>query len=153
MSTFSFGAWMWSEFSPAAMKTSGAPRMSVRSASGPLPPSRVNRASVPNARSTARLPASTAGESIGAIVGRTPGPSGVTTASIPGGVCAVTYSSSAASTSPGSWSATRRKESLACAWRGTMVFGPGPVWPPHMPLTSAVGLAQTRSRVEYPSSP
>src|SRR5438046_1248931 len=53
MSALSFGAWIRSEFSPAAMQTSGAPRISVRSASGPLPPSRATMASMPNARSTA----------------------------------------------------------------------------------------------------
>src|SRR5215467_15076015 len=127
ISTFSLGAWMRSEFRPAAMKTSGAARISARPASGPLPPSLVNSASVPNARSTARLPAWTAGEPIGAEQGRTPGPSGVTAASIPDGVWAATYSPSPASTCAGSWSATRRNDTLACASRGTMVFGPGPV--------------------------
>ena len=34
-----------------------------------------------------------------------------------------------------------------------IVLPPGPVWPPHMPLTSAVGRAQTRSRVLKPASP
>ncbi len=34
-----------------------------------------------------------------------------------------------------------------------MVLPPGPVWPPHMPLISAVGRVQTRSSVPYPDSP
>src|SRR5262249_27750946 len=153
ISTFSLGAWMWSEFRPAAMKTSGASRISARSASGPLPPSLVNSAWVPNARSTARLPAWTAGESIGAEHGRTPGLSDATAASIPRGVWAATYSPSPVSTCAGSWSATRRNDTLPCASRGTMVFGPGPVSPPPLPLIWAVGLAQIRSRVVSPASP
>ena len=36
--TRSFGAWIRSASSPTATKTSGAARMSARSASGPLPP-------------------------------------------------------------------------------------------------------------------
>ena len=127
--------------------------MSARSASGPLPPSLVNSTSRPNARSIARLPAWTAGDAIGEKHGRTPGPSKVTSASIPGGVCAVTYARSPALTSAGSWWATSRNETLACASRGTIVLAPGPVWPPHMPLTSAVGRAQIRSRVLKPASP
>src|SRR5229473_1981473 len=82
---------MRSSSRPTAMKTSGAPRISARSASGPLPPSLVNSTSRPNARSIARRPAATAGESIGEKAGRTPGPNGVTTASIPDGVAAATY--------------------------------------------------------------
>ena len=66
---------------------------------------------------------------------------------MPGGVRAATYSRSATAMSAGSWLATSRNDTLACAWPGTMVFAPGPVWPPHMPLTSAVGRAQTRSSV------
>ncbi len=34
-----------------------------------------------------------------------------------------------------------------------IVLPPGPVWPPHMPLISAVGRAQVRSRVLKPASP
>ena len=64
-----------------------------------------------------------------------------------------TYSRKAAATSAGSWSATSRKEILACAAFGMIVLEPGPVCPPHMPLTSAVGRAQIRSRVLKPCSP
>ncbi len=56
-------------------------------------------------------------------------------------------------TSAGSWCATSRNDSLACASRGTIVLPPGPVWPPHMPLISAVGRAQIRSIVLKPASP
>jgi hypothetical protein len=34
-----------------------------------------------------------------------------------------------------------------------MVFPPGPVWPPHRPLISAVGRHQIRSSVLKPDSP
>src|SRR5215469_16985303 len=63
-STYSLGAWMRSASRPTATKTNGAPRMSARSASGPLPPSLVNSTCVPNARSIARRAATTPGESI-----------------------------------------------------------------------------------------
>ena len=71
----------------------------------------------------------------------------------PSGVAAATYSRKASPTSAGSWSATSRKETLACAALGMMVLEPGPVWPPHIPLTSAVGRAQIRSSVLKPCSP
>ena len=77
----------------------------------------------------------------------------VTEDSRPSGVWAATYSRKPAATSAGSWSATSRKETLACAALGMIVLEPGPVWPPHMPLISAVGRAQIRSRVLKPSSP
>ena len=108
---------------------------------------------LPNARSRARRAASTAGESTGENDGLTPGPSTVTVASMPGGVCWATYSRSAAATSAGSWCATSRNDSFACASLGMMVLPPGPVCPPHMPLTSAVGRAQIRSSVLNPDSP
>jgi len=82
-----------------------------------------------------------------------PGSAAVTVDSRPAGVLACTYSRNAASTSAGSWSATRRKETLACAALGMMVLPPAPVCPPHMPLTSAVGRAQIRSSVVKPCSP
>src|SRR4029077_18955445 len=44
-SILSLGAWGRSESRPIAMKTSGAARISARSASGPLPPSLVNSTS------------------------------------------------------------------------------------------------------------
>jgi len=84
--------------------------------------------------------------------GRTAG-STVISAVRPSGVQAATYSRNAAATSAGSWSATSRKEILACAARGMMVLLPGPVCPPHMPLISAVGRAQIRSSVLKPCSP
>ena len=50
----------------------------------------------------------------------------------PSGVLAATYSRKASPTSAGSWSATSRKETLACAARGMMVLEPGPgVAAPH----------------------
>ncbi len=108
------------------MNTSGAARISARSASGPLPPSLVNSTCWPKARCIARRPASTAGEVIGEWQGRTPGWT-VTVAVRPSGVWAATYSRNASPTSAGSWSATRRKEILACAALGMMVLEPGPV--------------------------
>ena len=83
--------------------------------------------------------------------GRTPGSRIVTVASMPGGVRCATYSRSATATSAGSWFATSRNESFACAWLGMMVLPPGPVCPPHIPLTSAVGRAQIRSSVLNPA--
>ena len=72
---------------------------------------------------------------------------------MPAGVLSVTYASKASRTSRASWSATSRKDSLACASFGMMVLPPGPVCPPQMPLTSAVGRAQIRSSVLKPRSP
>ena len=77
----------------------------------------------------------------------------MTVASTPGGVRCATYSRSAAATSAGSWFATSRNDSLACASLGMTVLLPGPVCPPHIPLTSAVGRAQIRSSVLNPASP
>ena len=52
----------------------------------------------------------------------------------------------------GSWSGTSRKLSLSSASSGTIVFTPGPVWPPARPWTSKVGRAQIRSMISSGTS-
>src|SRR4029453_18397671 len=64
-----------------------------------------------------------------------------------------TQRSNSGSSRAGSWSATRRNDTLAWASAGMMVLDPTPVKPPQMPLTSAVGRPDIRSRGEYPTSP
>ena len=53
----------------------------------------------------------------------------------------------------GSMSATRRHETLACAWAGMIVLEPSPWKPPQMPLTSSVGRAPLRSSGRKSGSP
>src|ERR1700727_2422902 len=121
--------------------------MSARSASGPLSPSLVKTPALLSARARARRAAATAGESIADRQGRTPVPD-VRVTTHPFWLDFFRYSSSEATTFAGSWSATRRNDSLACAALGMIVLGPGPACPPHRPLTSAGGPAHIRSSVE-----
>ena len=145
---------MRSSSRPTPTKTSGASRMSARSASGPLPPSRVKSTARPNARCHARAapPARPASRPGRRKAGR-PGRRWSRSRRFPAGCASATYSRSAFATSAGSWRATSRNDSFACASRGMIVLPPGPVWPPHIPLISAVGRAQIRSRVLNPASP
>ncbi len=97
--------------------------------------------------------ASVAGWVTSAAYAGTPSPRTTTSASTPSGVFAATNSRSAAMTFAGCWSGTSRKDSFTDADAGTIVFRPGPVYPPWIPLTSAVGRTHTRSRVDQPASP
>ncbi len=101
----------------------------------------------------ARVTASSAGWSSGVMHGRTPPPWKVTCQSTPSGTRSASQSRNCCSSSPGSWSATSRNDTFACASVGTTVLWPGPVWPPQAPLISAVGRAHTRSSVVKPFSP
>ena len=54
--------------------------------------------------------------------------------------------SNSGSSRAGSWSATSRNDTLAWAVAGMMVLVPAPLNPPQMPLMSAVGRPDIRSR-------
>src|SRR5690606_30742978 len=53
----------------------------------------------------------------------------------------------------GSWLPTGRELTFAPALAGMIVFGPGPLYPPQIPLISSVGRAEIRSLIVYRSSP
>ena len=66
---------------------------------------------------------------------------------------AATWSRSASYTRRGSWLATSRVDTFACAWAGMIVFAPSPWNPPQIPFTSRVGRVARRSSVVQPASP